>query len=76
MCKVVIKKPEEKRGFIIFNHVYSRKNANFTIQDLKAELQSYGLQIQDADLQKEVNVLVERGVVSQRVGFYKRVSML
>lgn len=76
MCKVVIEKPREKTGFIIFNHLYSRKSEVFTIHDLLGELMQYGLNISEKELQYEINLLINDGAVSQRVGHYKRVAML
>lgn len=76
MCKVVIERPREKTGFIIFNHLYSRKSEIFTIHDLLNELMQYGLNITETELQNEINILIDDGAVSQRVGHYKRVAML
>lgn len=76
MCKVVIERPREKAGFIIFNHLYSRKSEIFTIHDLLNELMQYGLNISETELQNEINILIDDGAVSQRVGHYKRVAML
>lgn len=68
--------PRKKAGFIIFNHLYARTSENFTLQDLSRELVSYGLKMSDKELQKEIDLLVEDGAVSQRVGHYKRIAML
>lgn len=76
MCKVIIKSPEKKAGFIIFNHLYARTSERFTLQDLLQELVKYGLRMSEKDLQKEIDLLVEDGAVSQRVGYYKRMAML
>ena len=76
MCKVIIEKPQEKAGFIIFNHIYSRNNDKFTLMDLKAELMQYGLNMTDRELQREINSLIENGAVSPRIGCYKRITML
>lgn len=76
MCKVLISNPKEKVGFIIFNHLYSRKSENFTIQELLNELKQYGLCLSEKELQNEINTLIDDGAVSQRVGYYKRMVML
>lgn len=76
MCKVIIGCPEKKAGFIIFNHLYSRSSEMFTLQDLLHELLQYGLNISEKELQKEIDLLIEDGAVSQRVGHYKRIAML
>lgn len=76
MCKVVIDKPKEKVGFIIFNHLYSREKDTFTIQSLAEELMKYHLELSQSELQREINMLIEDGAVSQRVGHYKRMAML
>ena len=76
MYQVVIDKPKEKAGFIIFNHLYSREQDTFTIQSLAEELLQYHLVLSQSELQTEINMLIEDGVVSQRVGYYKRMAML
>ena len=76
MCKVIIERSEEKTGFMVSNHLFSRKGADFTIQQLNDELKQYDFELQEGDLQRVVNSLVDDGVVPQRVGYYKRVSML
>lgn len=76
MYQVVIDKPKEKAGFIIFNHLYSREQDTFTIQSLAEELLQYHLELSQSELQTEINMLIEDGVVSQRVGYYKRMAML
>lgn len=76
MCKVIISQPMEKAGFIIFNHLYSRASECFTLQNLLEELVQYGLNISKKDLQKEIDLLIEDGAVSPRVGHYKRMAML
>lgn len=76
MCKVVIDKPKEKAGFIIFNHLYSREKDTFTIQSLAEELMQYNLELSQSELQREINMLIEDGAVSQRVGHYKRMAMV
>lgn len=76
MCKVVINKPQERAGFIIFNHLYSRQSDIFTLQDLLPELGQYNLYLSEKELQHEINLLIDDGAVSQRVGHYKRVAML
>ena len=76
MCKVIISQPAGKAGFIIFNHLYSRKKEDFTLQDLSDELTQYGLNISRKELQKEIDLLIEDGAVSPRVGHYRRMAML
>lgn len=76
MCKVVIDRPEENAGFIIFNHLYSREKDTFTVQSLAEELMQYHLEISPSELQREINLLIEDGAVSQRVGHYRRMAML
>ncbi len=77
MCKVIINNKKEKAGFIIFNHLYSREKDTFTIQSLAEELSAqYNLEFSRSELQREINMLIEDGAVSQRVGYYKRMAML
>lgn len=76
MCKVIIEKPNEKKGFIIVNHLYARKNSSFTIDELIPELETYGLTLTREELQEEINQLIEDGAVSMRVGYYKTMAML
>lgn len=40
------------------------------------ELLQYGLNLSEKELQKEIDLLIEDGAVSQRVGHYKCIAML
>lgn len=70
MCKVFMGEAEKKLGFVLYNHLYTREKRDFTTIDLIPELKKYNLDVSQAKLQKEIDVLVSNGVVSQRVGHY------
>ncbi len=70
MCKVFIGDSEKEIGFVLYNHLYSRTKSDFTTNDLMPELRKYNLDVTQEKLQKEIDVLVSNGFVSQRVGHY------
>ena len=70
MCKVFIGEREMELGFLLYNHLYNRKDANFTTKELIPELSKYKLDISQEKLQNEIDVLINNGIVSQRVGHY------
>ena len=70
MCKVFIGESEKKLGFVLYNHLYTRKKRDFTTFDLVSELKGYNLTFTPENLQKEIDVLINNGTVSQRVGHY------
>ncbi len=77
MCKVLVKKPIDNFDFILFNHLYSRKDISFTIPVLTGELLEYNLKVTDADVQKEINKYIKQGFVSRRSGGnYECVTMI
>lgn len=70
MCKVFIGEPEKKLGFVLYNHLYTRKKPEFTTFELVSELKKYNLSFTQENLQNEIDVLINNGSVSQRVGHY------
>ncbi|MBR4261562.1 MAG: hypothetical protein IKQ33_06430 [Clostridia bacterium] len=70
MCKVFIGESEKKLGFVLYNHLYTRKKRDFTTFDLVSELEGYNLTFTQENLQNEIDVLINNGTVSQRVGHY------
>lgn len=70
MCKVFIGESEKKLGFVLYNHLYTRKKPEFTTFELVSELKKYNLSFTQENLQNEINVLINNGSVSQRVGHY------
>lgn len=70
MCRVFIGEAEKKLGFVLYNHLFTRKKSDFTTSSLIGELKEYNLDVTQEKLQKEIDVLVTNGIVSQRVGHY------
>ena len=51
MCKVFIGESEKKLGFVLYNHLYTRKKRDFTTFDLVSELKGYNLTFTPENLQ-------------------------
>ena len=77
MCKVIVKEPKKNAGFIIYNHLYSRNEASFTLDILKRELdQQYHLVVEESALKIEIANMLKKGIVTRCVGGYKRTALL
>ena len=53
MCKVVVDNTERNADFIIYNHLFSKVNCNFTVPQLVEELQVYNLELSQEYVQAE-----------------------
>lgn len=76
MCKVVVENPQEKVGFIMYNHLYNRDKASFTVPELTKELRRYNLDLTDDIVQKEVDSFLCDGLVMRKFSGYTRTAML
>lgn len=77
MSKVILKNPEEYIPFIIYNHLYSRSSACFTVDELKRELeQLYHITIEASALKAELDDMVGNGALAYGVNCYKRAAMV
>ena len=76
MCKVVIKKPEERVGFIMYNHLYTRNDDSFTVPQLTSELKQYHLNLTPEEVQREIDSFLCDGLVTRNFNGYTRTAML
>ena len=77
MCRVIVKEPEKNTMFIVYNHLYSRKETSFTLNDLMEELnQQYNLNIAEPTLRNEIANMIRNGIVTRGVSCYKRTAMI
>lgn len=77
MSKVILKNPEEHISFIIYNHLYSRSNACFSMDELKMELeQRYHITIEESALKAELDNMIRNGALVYGVNCYKRATMV
>lgn len=74
MCKVIVKKPEDNVEFIIYNHLYSRVNGTFTIDEIVNEMRNYHLSLSPDDVQSEINNMIRDGIIIRNFGSYTRVA--
>ena len=70
MCKVVLKESVDNTGFIIYNHLFSKKSYKFTTSQLVNELQQYNLHLSQERVQKEIDGFVKSGLVNQNFRSY------
>ena len=74
MCKVVVDNTERNADFIIYNHLFSKVNCNFTVPQLVEELQVYNLELSQEYVQAEINSFVQSGLVTQNFRSYSTCS--
>ncbi|MBO7733420.1 MAG: hypothetical protein J6S67_12720 [Methanobrevibacter sp.] len=58
MCKVIVKEPEKHIGFILTNHLYSRKPRIFTLKEIIEEMKQYNIVNRDNEIIAEINDLL------------------
>lgn len=69
-CNVIIKQPQKNKEFILYNHLYARKNKTFTVNELAKELQQYHVRMTKKAIQHEINEMASNGLVIHEVGAY------
>lgn len=70
MTQLMVPVTKKNRGFIIYNHLYSREGT-FTLRKLKAEiLNLYGLEIKLAELKYIIKDYIESGFVMYHFNEY------
>lgn len=74
MCRAIVKNTDNNVGFIIYNHLFSKKKYGhvFTTEGLRRELRQYNLNLSTDAVQRQINSMVKAGLVSQ---FYKGYSI-
>lgn len=67
MCKVIVKNVYNNIGFIIYNHLFSKKKYGyvFTTEGLRRELRQYNLNLSTDKVQHQINSMVKAGLLSQ-----------
>ena len=77
MSKVILKNPEEYIPFIIYNYLYSRSGACFSMDELKKELEQLcHITIESSVLKAELDNMVRNGALVYGVNCYKRAAMV
>lgn len=70
MCRVVVKDSKQDAEFIIYNHLFSRPEYQFTISKLVEDLQAYNLNLSEEDVQAEIDGFVQSGLINQNFRCY------
>ena len=74
MTKLMVPVNENNKGFILYNHLFS-KTDEFTLEELQAELKDmYGLEIDMSDLRYKIREYLDSGLVVH--SFNKYVSYM
>lgn len=77
MSKVILKNPEEYIPFIIYNYLYSRSGACFSMDELKRELEQLcHITIESSALKAELDNMVRNGALVYGMNCYKRAAMV
>ena len=70
MCQVIIADVEKNKEFIIYNHILSKQNCDFTITQLTKELKQYDLNLTNEYVNYVIiNKFIRNGLVQQ---YYNR----
>lgn len=63
MTKLMVPVNEKNKGFILYNHLFSKTDA-FTLEELQAELKDmYGLEMDMSDLRYKIREYLDSGLV-------------
>lgn len=70
MCKVLVKEPKKKIGFIVCNHLYQREKKDFTLSEIVEELGRYHVDVDESMMRSILGSYIENGRVYQTPGKY------
>ena len=70
MTKLFIAVSDKNKGFILYNHLFVKKEP-FSIEELKQELKNqYGLEVTDCWLRYEIAEYLDSGLVMHKIDKY------
>ena len=70
-CKVLINNSKDNLNFILYNHLYSRKDSKVTVNALKVELEQYSLYVPLNTVQEIVSKFVDSGILYEGCNYYR-----
>ncbi len=71
MTRVLVKVSDENKGFILYNHLFVKKEL-FSIEELQQELKTqYGLEVTDSWLRCEIKEYLDSGLVVPELTKYR-----
>ena len=74
MTRVLVKVSNRNKGFVLYNHIFQKKDP-FTIKELRQELiDNYGLEVTDDFLKHSLEEYMDSGLVRRK--FQKFVSAI
>ena len=74
MTRVLVKVSNRNKGFVLYNHIFQKKDP-FTIKELRQELiDHYGLEVTDDFLKHSLEEYMDSGLVRRK--FQKFVSAI
>lgn len=71
MCKVIESKGVFSPEFILYNHLFSKKDYQFTMQSLQDELKQYSTDFDEYKVKSIVNMYVRQGMIRQDLKGYR-----
>lgn len=70
MTKLFIEVSDKNKGFILYNHLFVKKEP-FSIEELQQELKNqYGLEVTDSWLRYEIEEYLDSGLVMHKLNKY------
>ena len=71
MTKLFVKVSDENKGFILYNHLFVKKEP-FSIEELQQELKTqYGLEVTKSWLRHEIEEYLDSGLVMHELTKYR-----
>ena len=70
MCQAIIEKPNQNVDYIIYNHLFSKNDYSFTIDELVDALKDYNLNLKKEFVKKTIDSYIDIGLIVEGVSSY------
>ena len=70
MCQAIIEKPNQNVDYIIYNHLFSKNDYSFTLDELVDALKDYNLNLKKEFVKKTIDSYIDIGLIVEGVSSY------
>lgn len=70
MCNVKIVNTEGKEDCIIYNHILSKTEGDFTETSLQEEFRAYGIDLTIDEIKDQINSYIQSGLITKNIRSY------
>ena len=70
MCQAIIEKPNQNVDYIIYNHLFSKNDYSFTIDELVDALKDYNLNLKKEFVKKTIDSYIDIGLIVEDISSY------